>query len=100
MKPCARKDEVLWVAQPSSLTNLRTKEVFSFDNVFGADVTTKQIFQRTVRPIVEKALQGVNQTVFAYGQTSAGKTFTMRGGPKEEGLIPLSVREIFDCISQ
>ena len=51
-------------------------------------------------------MNGINQTVFAYGQTSSGKTFTMRGPSNSQsldgpnlGLIPLSIKEIFDFIN-
>jgi len=46
-------------------------------------------------------MNGINQTVFAYGQTSSGKTHTMKGyasskGARDQlGIIPLSVMEIF-----
>jgi centromeric protein E len=49
-------------------------------------------------------LKGINQTVFAYGQTSSGKTFTMKGYDTDlrlnqiSGLIPLSVNEIFTTL--
>ena len=52
-----------------------------------------------VQPIVKKALEGYNGTVFAYGQTGSGKTFTMRGYHGELGVIPLAVMEICDSIS-
>jgi centromeric protein E len=57
-----------------------------------------------VKQNVHTALSGINQTVFAYGQTSSGKTFTMRGSfdtknnKGEKGLIPLSIQEIFRVI--
>ena len=42
---------------------------------------------------------GMNVTVFAYGQTSSGKTYTMRGyNEQEPGLIPLSIQEVFKFI--
>ena len=41
---------------------------------------------------------GFNGTVFAYGQTSSGKTHTMLGAPHEPGIVPLAVRAIFDHI--
>lgn len=44
------------------------------------------------------AMDGINQTVFAYGQTSSGKTFTMKGNG--DGLIPLSIMELFDKVKQ
>jgi len=44
-------------------------------------------------------MQGFNVTAFAYGQTSSGKTYTMRGyNEKEPGLIPLSITQVFDFI--
>ena len=43
-------------------------------------------------------MDGINVTVFAYGQTSSGKTHTMRGTEKHPGLIPLSIRQVFDHI--
>ena len=81
--------------------NTRTKEMYTFDRVFGPEVNTATIFNEQVKALVHNALDGINQTVFAYGQTSSGKTFTMRGpckGANNVGLIPLSVQEIFDKI--
>ena len=52
---------------------------------------------------MQAALDGINQTVFAYGQTSSGKTHTMKGYPSASeitGLIPLSVQHIFRTIEQ
>ena len=79
--------------------------MFSFDNVFTSEVTTKQIFDEQVKDLVLNSLKGINQTIFAYGQTSSGKTFTMRGPTPHQmkglakdqsvGLIPLSINEIF-----
>ena len=51
----------------ASLMNKRTKEVFQFDKVFGDDVGTQEIFDSQIRDIVEAAMDGINQTVFAYG---------------------------------
>lgn len=45
-----------------------------------------------------QVINGFNSTVFAYGQTSSGKTYTMRGTPDDAGLIPLAVNEIFGLI--
>ena len=43
-------------------------------------------------------MDGINQTIFVYGQTSSGKTFTMKGYNNDMGLIPLSVQELFGKI--
>ena len=47
------------------------------------------------RLVFWQVVGGFNGTVFAYGQTSSGKTYTMRGTPEEPGIIPLAVAEIF-----
>ena len=52
--------------------------------------------------IVESVLEGFNGTIFAYGQTSSGKTFTMTGPDIEDeemqGLIPRMVNHVFQRI--
>ena len=73
---------------------------FSFDHVFTAKSTTKQIYDTCVAgPIVQSCLNGFNATVFAYGQTSSGKSYTMLGGDKNPGIVPLAVEDIFNTIS-
>ena len=51
-----------------------------------------QVYEKTTRDIIEKVVGGFNGTVFAYGQTSSGKTHTMMGVPQEPGIVPLAVR--------
>lgn len=50
--------------------------------------------------MVITAMEGINVTVFAYGQTSSGKTFTMRGTELQPGLTPLAVGQVFDYIGR
>lgn len=45
-----------------------------------------------------QVVNGFNSTVFAYGQTSSGKTHTMKGTAGDPGIIPLAVREVFALI--
>eukprot|EP00042_Codosiga_hollandica_P052134 m.656332 g.656332 ORF g.656332 m.656332 type:complete len:728 (-) comp58428_c0_seq1:94-2277(-) len=77
------------------------KAVFTFDRVFAMDSTQEDVYQYTARSIVEDVLKGYNGTIFAYGQTSSGKTFTMEGptgqGPLR-GIIPRIVEDIFAFI--
>ncbi len=56
---------------------------------------TLTIFDEVVRRLVTSAVQGINATVLAYGQTASGKTFTVRGNESSLGLIPLSIVEVF-----
>lgn len=58
------------------------------------------IFNQTARPILESVMQGYNGTIFAYGQTGTGKTFTMEGVDTTElkGIIPRAIEWIFNSI--
>lgn len=77
----------------------RTRDTkYGLDHVFGPEWTTSQIYEATTQSLIHKMVNGFNSTVFAYGQTSSGKTHTMRGGPDSPGLIPLAVAEAFRLI--
>lgn len=74
---------------------------FTFDRVFGPSTTQEEIFDSYVKDTVELVLQGINSTIFTYGQTSSGKTYTMVGGssPQTLGIVPRAVVKIFDLIA-
>ena len=61
---------------------------FNFDNVFDETASTPQIYHTIARPITKAALNGYNGSVFMYGQTTSGKTYTMLGTPKSPGILP------------
>ncbi|XP_053674736.1 centromere-associated protein E-like [Anopheles nili] len=73
---------------------------FVFDHIFDETVSTKQLFDTVCRPVILSALNGINGTIFAYGQTSSGKTYTMIGNENEPGVVPLTAREIFEQIKR
>ena len=73
---------------------------FHCDRLFTSDDSTSAVYDGCVRPIVDSALRGMNGTVFAYGQTASGKTFTMKGDAEYPGLIPLSMQHVFGSILQ
>lgn len=56
-----------------------TLKVFTFDQVYGMASTQREVFQVSAQPIVDSVMEGFNGTVFAYGQTGTGKTYTMEG---------------------
>ncbi|XP_072570027.1 uncharacterized protein [Paramormyrops kingsleyae] len=70
-------------------------KTFNFDRVFSAVETTKQLYQEIAKPLVVSTVQGYNGTIFAYGQTSSGKTFTMMGSSHMPGVIPLAMEDVF-----
>eukprot|EP00933_Yihiella_yeosuensis_P046887 TRINITY_DN42508_c0_g1_i1.p1 TRINITY_DN42508_c0_g1~~TRINITY_DN42508_c0_g1_i1.p1 ORF type:complete len:789 (+),score=209.05 TRINITY_DN42508_c0_g1_i1:81-2447(+) len=75
---------------------------FTYDAVFDDSMTQQQIFDDTASEILDSVLDGFNGTIFAYGQTGAGKSHTMTGpanGPVElQGLLPRSFSHIFSFI--
>ncbi|EER95074.2 kinesin-like protein KIN-5B isoform X2 [Sorghum bicolor] len=81
-------------------------KTFTFDKVFGPKSQQRSIYDHAVAPIVIDVLEGYNCTVFAFGQTGTGKTYTMEGEmtlkvnelPDTAGVIPRAVRHIFDML--
>ncbi|AOA64830.1 Kinesin-related motor protein [Komagataella phaffii CBS 7435] len=71
---------------------------FQYDNVFDPLVNNRQVYDQVVKPVVEKAMDGFNGTIFAYGMTGSGKTYSMQGSEFEDGLIQLAVNQIFDTV--
>lgn len=98
--------------------------VFSFDHVYDDDASQSEVFETTARPVVESCLEGYNGTIFAYGQTGTGKTFTQYGrvrvlvaagssassvcgsqlccdaNDEERGIIPRAMEHIFSHVSR
>lgn len=75
---------------------------FTFDKVFGPGIPQKDIFEVVANPVIESVMAGYNGTIFCYGQTASGKTFTMEG-PDEitnetKGLIPRMMDRVFEII--
>ncbi|KAI5629562.1 centromere-associated protein E isoform X2 [Silurus asotus] len=71
---------------------------FSFDRVFSAEESTNQLYNGIAKPLVVSTVEGYNGTIFAYGQTSSGKTFTMMGSEHNPGVIPLAMADVFHTI--
>jgi len=80
---------------------------YQFDRVFGPKSQQLDVYKSVVEPLIEQVMMGYNCTVFAYGQTGTGKTFTMEGGVKRSasvswdedptsGIIPRALAQILD----
>ena len=100
LKPIKEKTETNFIYDSKSITNSKTKEIFTFDSVIPPTMSNKEIFEKLIKDSLSNLLKGINISIFAYGQTSTGKTFTMKGETKSnEGLIPLSIKEIFNSLN-
>ncbi|NWU87780.1 KIF24 protein, partial [Onychorhynchus coronatus] len=77
------------------LTQYILQHVFYFDEVFGESCTNQDVYMKTAYPLIQHIFNGGNATCFAYGQTGAGKTYTMIGTPRNPGLYALAARDIF-----
>ena len=75
--------------------------IFHFDYVFDTQSLQSHVYENTVDPLIEDVLNGYNATVFAYGQTGTGKTYTMEGclgDVNEKGIVPRSVGSLFEGV--
>ena len=70
----------------------------AFDRVFNQYATQVDVFQASTKPLVDGLMDGINCSVFAYGATGAGKTYTMLGGPDNPGVTFLTMMELYKRI--
>eukprot|EP00535_Pseudo-nitzschia_heimii_P013095 CAMPEP_0197196052 /NCGR_PEP_ID=MMETSP1423-20130617/32148_1 /TAXON_ID=476441 /ORGANISM="Pseudo-nitzschia heimii, Strain UNC1101" /LENGTH=3046 /DNA_ID=CAMNT_0042649821 /DNA_START=153 /DNA_END=9293 /DNA_ORIENTATION=- len=80
---------------------------FTFDKTFGENINNKQVYDGVAKGIVNSVVDGLNGTIFAYGQTSSGKTYTMQGAGNleqgiggEGGVVHMSAIDIFTQIQR
>jgi len=95
--------EVVIKDKPTTLS--ATTKTFGFDRVFGPTSRQVDVHKAVVGPLIKQVLQGYNCTVFAYGQTGTGKTYTMEGlgeirgaweNDPNAGIIPRALSDLFD----
>ncbi|ANB13419.1 Kip1p [Sugiyamaella lignohabitans] len=96
----SKTDVAVRIGEDVSSTNIKT---YSVDHVFGPEVDQVMVFEEVIAPIVDDLYSGMNCTVFAYGQTGTGKTYTMSGDDStnldtcayEAGIIPRVLFKLF-----
>uniref|UniRef100_A0A1I7TJI6 Kinesin-like protein n=1 Tax=Caenorhabditis tropicalis TaxID=1561998 RepID=A0A1I7TJI6_9PELO len=76
--------------------NRQHERKFEFDATFGAVSNQEDVHETTTGPIVDSVVQGYNATVFAYGATGSGKTFTMIGTKERPGLMTLMTKALYE----
>lgn len=89
---------------------ISSARTYTVDQVYGPGSDQARFFDGVVQPLCDEFLQGFNCTIFAYGQTGAGKTFTMSGPdslkgqaeerelPHDSGIIPRVLMKLFQHI--
>ncbi|XP_031499737.1 kinesin-like protein NACK1 [Nymphaea colorata] len=114
-----QKDQVAWECTDDNTIVLknpsheRTSASYTFDKVFTPNCLTERVYEEGAKDVALSALTGINATIFAYGQTSSGKTFTMRGitesavndiykhirsTPERDFVVKISAIEIYNEI--
>ena len=63
-------------------------------------MVSSQVYEQLAQPIVRNVTQGFNGTLFAYGQTSSGKTYTVMGDDENLGLLFLALQDVFDAVAE
>jgi centromeric protein E len=77
----------------------RKLATYDFDRVFGPTTKNDEVYDKVVKDIVKKAMEGYHCSVFAYGQTSCGKTHTIHGTKSSRGgVVQMAVRDMFSYI--
>ena len=92
-----------------------SRYTFHFDRVYGPEADQLRVFHASVTPLVRRFLDGYNTTIFAYGQTSSGKSYSMGTSDATEhicmdeefvhfndhvGILPRAARQIFQALHE
>uniref|UniRef100_A0A8C4HSV7 Kinesin-like protein n=1 Tax=Dicentrarchus labrax TaxID=13489 RepID=A0A8C4HSV7_DICLA len=99
------------MVKTGGMNDKASRKTYTFDMVFGPAAKQIDVYRSVVCPILDEVIMGYNCTVFAYGQTGTGKTFTMEGerSPDEQftweedplaGIIPRTLHQIFEKLSE
>ncbi|KAF7546934.1 hypothetical protein G7046_g9161 [Stylonectria norvegica] len=71
-----------------------------YDNVFATHDNNSRVYDHIAKRLVRRVMEGYHGTVFAYGMTGTGKTFSMQGTASSPGVIPLAITDIFSYIRE
>jgi centromeric protein E len=75
-------------------------ELTIIDNVFATHDNNAKVYDSSAKRLVRRVMEGYHGTVFAYGMTGTGKTFSMQGTASSPGVIPLAITDIFSYIRE
>ncbi|XP_060088631.1 centromere-associated protein E [Heteronotia binoei] len=92
------KEAIAWKSEKCNISQVDGTKSFTFDRVFHSEESTSEVYKEVADPIIKSAVQGYNGTIFAYGQTASGKTYTMLGTKSSPGILPLAIEDVFKTI--
>ena len=103
------KTECLTIQNQNTLSieNLDVKQMkaktvkeqqYTYDLVFNKNSSQAEVYENTTKILLNSILNGFNATVFAYGATGSGKTYTMLGTGEQPGIMPRAITDLFNYV--
>ncbi|XP_075436191.1 kinesin-like protein KIF19 [Ascaphus truei] len=93
MDPMEDPDDIL-------RANRSREKSYMFDVAFDYTATQDTVYRQTTKGLIEGVISGYNATVFAYGPTGCGKTYTMLGTDREPGIYIRTLNDLFKAIEE
>ncbi|KAL3677617.1 hypothetical protein R1sor_027565 [Riccia sorocarpa] len=88
-------DTTIRLTPPPNASSILPGEMeFEFDHVYGSHISQAEIFE-DAQPMIQSAVDGYNVSIFAFGQSGSGKTYTLEGTGRDPGLFYRGVDELF-----
>ncbi|XP_050541845.1 kinesin-like protein KIF18A isoform X2 [Daktulosphaira vitifoliae] len=86
---------------PRDISKKQHKSIkYDFHRVFGPESTNEDIYNESTKDLLDKLLNGYNCSVFVYGATGAGKTFTMLGNDSNYGITYLTMKDLYEKVNE
>ncbi|EQC35890.1 hypothetical protein SDRG_06638 [Saprolegnia diclina VS20] len=95
LKVATNEESAYMYPKPQTLLVASQRKEFVFDQIYGPESTQEQVYEH-IDPLVGSVMDGYNACVLAYGQTGAGKTYSMVGEPRAPGIIPRALQQLFE----
>jgi len=99
-----KNNELVTVLDPlehlgkSDEVNNKREQQYAFDFAFDKNTTQDEVYTNTAKFLLDGVIEGFNATVFAYGATGAGKTYTMVGTGENPGVMVRSLKDLFSLV--
>ncbi|XP_062867128.1 kinesin-like protein KIF20A [Trichomycterus rosablanca] len=104
---CVQSEDTLLLKAPRDSQNMKSAErgitqsvhKFTFTRIFGEKVSQQDVYEQTMKEMVQDVLLGENRLLYTYGVTNSGKTYTIQGSLGEAGLLPRALMSVFNSLS-